>query len=114
MKSLVEAWKAFATTVPDGTVEQLPHPALLWINVTYDEPDYELPSDVLLSPLPKLCSVEEGHIWEWVALDRVKPYASPKKREILNLASDKRYYHAPGKLHMMHFADAVRDIIAVV
>jgi hypothetical protein len=114
VKSLVQAWQGLATTAPNGAVERLPHPALLWINVTYEEPDYELPADVLHSPLPKLCAVEEGHIREWVGLDRVKPYVSAKKRDLLRLASDGRYCHTPGKLHMDRFADAVRDIIADV
>jgi len=59
-----------------------------------------------------LCSVEEGHIREWVGLDRVRPYLSGKKRELLDLPSDPRYCHSPGKLHMDRFADAVREIIA--
>lgn len=111
VKNLVEAWLGLGTVGADGTVERLPHPALLWINVTYDETDYELPGDVLHSPLPKLRAVEERHIREWVGLDRVKPYVAAKKRELLNVPSDARYYHTPGKVHMMRFADAVRDII---
>ena len=37
---------------------------------------------------------------------------SAKKRELLDLPSDARYCHSPGKLHMERFADAVREIIA--
>jgi hypothetical protein len=112
VKNLVEAWQSLGVTATDGTAERLPHPALLWVNVTYDQPDHELPADMLHSPLPKLCSVEEGHIREWVGIERVKPFVSAKKNDLLNLASDARYCHTPGKLHMMRFADAVRDIIA--
>ena len=95
-----------------AAAERLPFPAMLWINVAYDGPDDELPADALHSPLPKLCSVEEGHIREWVGLDRVRPFVSAKKRELLDLPSDARYCHSPGKLHMERFADAVREIIA--
>jgi hypothetical protein len=114
IRKLVEAWHGLALTGPDGTVERLPYPALLWINVTYDEPDYELPRDVLHSPLPKLCSVEEGHIREWVVLDRVRPYVSGKKRELLDLPYNRRYCYSHGKVHMEHFAEGVHDIVAAV
>jgi len=111
VKNLAEAWVALGASLP-GAAERLPFPAMLWINVTYDGPDDELPAEALHSPLPKLCSVEEGHIREWVGLDRVRPYLSGKKRELLDLPSDPRYCHSPGKLHMERFADAVREIIA--
>ena len=111
VKNLAEAWIALGAPAPGAPVERLPFPAMLWINVTYDGPDDELPADALHSPLPKLCSVEEGHIREWVGLDRVRPFVSAKKRELLELPSDVRYCHSPGKLHMERFADAVREII---
>jgi hypothetical protein len=112
VKNLAEAWVALGTPATGAAAERLPFPAMLWINVTYDGPDDELPADALHSPLPKLCSVEEGHIREWVGLDRVRPFVSAKKRELLDLPSDARYCHSPGKLHMERFADAVREIIA--
>ncbi len=112
VKQLVEAWRGLAVRGPDGSVERLPYPALLWINLTYEEPDYELPAEVLHSPLPKLSAVEEGHIREWVGLDKVKPHVAAKKRELINLASDARYCHAPGKVHMVHFAEAVSSLLS--
>ncbi len=85
---------------------------VLWINLTYEEDDRELPRAVLFSPLPKLSSVEERHIREWLGLRKVHPHVAAKKQELLQLALDRDYCHAPGQLHMMRFAEAVTRILA--
>ena len=108
VKNLAEAWVALGTP---GAARTPPVSGNAVDQCHCDGPDDELPADALHSPLPKLCSVEEGHIREWVGLDRVRPFVSAKKRELLDLPSDARYCHSP-KLHMERFADAVREIIA--
>jgi hypothetical protein len=87
-------------------------PALLWINLTYEEDDRELPADVLARPLPKLSPVDERHIREWLGLKKVVPFVTARKQELLSLPSDRSYCHAPGRLHMMRFAQAVNRILA--
>jgi len=110
---LVGAWQDLLKTDSPGTPVRPPKPALLWINLTYEDDERELTRDVLLNPLPKLTAVKEGHIREWVELKKVVPFVSGnKKRLLLELPSNREYAHAPGRVHMIRFADAARSILS--
>ena len=109
---LVQGWNALLRPGDPAQTARPSRPAVLWINLTYEEDDRELPRAVLFSPLPKLSSVEERHIREWLVLRKVHPHVSAKKQELLQLPLDRDYCHAPGQLHMMRFAEAVNRILA--
>ena len=109
---LVQAWTALLCPGDPGTTVRPSRPVVLWINLTYEEDDRELPRAVLFSPLPKLSSVEERHIREWLVLRKVHPHVATKRQELLQLSLDRDYCHAPGQLHMMRFAEAVNRILA--
>ena len=109
---LVNAWQGMLRTGQASTAGRPAEPALLWINLTYEEDDRELPADLLSNPLPMLRSVDERHIREWLRLRKVLPYATAKKQELLNVPFDSEYCHAPGQLHMMRFAQAVNRILS--
>ena len=109
---LVQGWNALLRPGDPAQTARPSRPVVLWINLTYEEDDRELPRAVLFSPLPKLSSVEERHIREWLVLRKVHPHVSAKKQELLQLPLDRDYCHAPGQLHMMRFAEAVNRILA--
>ena len=112
VQDLVSAWQVGLRADSQSTPVRLPQPAVLWINLTYEDDDRELPREVLSNPLPKLSSVEERHIREWVGLRKVAPFVTAKKHELLNLPSNGDYCRAPGRLHMMRFAQAVTRILS--
>lgn len=109
---LVQAWTALLCPGDPAKTVRPSRPVVLWINLTYEEDDRELPRAVLFSPLPKLSSVEERHIREWLVLRKVHPHVATKRQELLQLPLDRDYCHAPGQLHMMRFAEAVNRILA--
>jgi hypothetical protein len=109
---LVQAWNALVRPDDPRKMVRPSRPVVLWINLTYEEDDRELPRAVLFSPLPKLSAVEERHIREWLVLRKVHPHVAARKQELLQLALDRDYCHAPGQLHMMRFAEAVTRILA--
>ena len=108
---LVQAWNGLVRPGDPAKTARPSRPVVLWINLTYEEDDRELPRAVLFSPLPKLSSVEERHIREWLVLRKVNPHVAVKKQELLQLPLDRDYCHAPGQLHMMRFAEAVHRIL---
>lgn len=112
VRDLIKSWQGILRNDSRPSPVGLPQPALLWINLTYEEDDFELPRDVLAHPLPKLSSVEERHIREWLGLRRVIPFVAARKQELLNLPSNADYYRTPGRLHMMRFAQAVNRILS--
>ncbi len=112
VQDLIKSWQGLLQTESRSAPVRLPQPALLWINLTYEDDDRELPHEVLSHPLPKLSSVEERHIREWLGLRKVMPFVADRKQELLNLASNADYYRAPGRLHMMRFAQAVNRILS--
>jgi hypothetical protein len=109
---LVQAWNGLLRPGDPAQAARPARPVVLWINLTYEEDDRELPRAVLFSPLPKLSSVEERHIREWLVLRKVHPHVAARKQELLQLPLDRDYCHAPGQLHMMRFAEAVNRILA--
>jgi hypothetical protein len=112
VEGLVGAWQGLLKTDSSATTGRPAQPALLWINLTYEDEDRELAREVLLNPLPKLSSVDLRHIREWVGLKKVAPFVTGKKQQLLDLPSDREYSHASGRLHMMRFADAANRILA--
>lgn len=118
VEPLVRAWKSLLhgeapqSSVPGEVLAAPPHPALLWINVAYDD----LAADITCGPdvplLPRLQPVERVHIREWLGLDDVRPIVAQKKTELEDLTEQPRHCFEPGRIHMRTFATAVRDILA--
>jgi hypothetical protein len=90
----------------------LPHPAILWINLTYDDVDTELGRDELGTPLPKLPGVEETDIRTWLALADVKAYIGARTPKIEDWMQRGEDVFSPGKWHMQDFADSVRAMLS--
>ena len=82
---LVQAWNGLLRAADPAKTVRPSQPVVLWINLTYEDDDRELPRAVLFSPLPKLSSVEERHIREWLGLRKVHPHVAAKKQELLQL-----------------------------
>ena len=89
----------------------LPHPVILWINLTYDDVDTELGRDELGTPLPKLPAVEEIDIRTWLALADVKAYVGARAPKIEDWMQRGEGVFSPGKWHMQDFADNVRGML---
>lgn len=86
--------------------------ALLWINLTYEDDERELSGEMLVRPLPKLQSVGEGHIREWLLLRKVAPYVVAKRSDLLAIPNRSKYAGPAGRLHMMQFAEEVTRILS--
>ena len=118
IENLVQAWTALVKGEPaqppaDGAEPPSPtRPALLWINVTYDDLGSDLALGPLVPALPRLQPVESVHIREWLGLDEVRPLVALKKAELEDLIDRTDQCFAPGKMHMRTFATAVKDILA--
>jgi hypothetical protein len=110
VQGLIDGWREMLIPT-DGAATALPHPALLWVNVAYDDVKTELSSKELVLPLPKLPPVESVHIREWLALDDVKPWVGVKRRQLEDLTEQPQLCYEPGKIHMRNFVDAVREIL---
>jgi hypothetical protein len=114
--NLVQAWTSMLrdeAPSPDGAAGAGPScPALLWINVTYEDGDAAAALGSVVPTLPRLQPVERVHISEWLGLDEVKDAVQAKKSEIEDLAEHPRHCFEPGRIHMRTFATAVRDILA--
>ena len=110
VNGLVNAWKALPTC--DGSSERQKYTALLWINLTYEDLETELAADALAAPLPKLPSLDEQDVRDWLRLTKVRPHAERKKRELLAILEDPHYRIVPGRVHMMRFADAFKTIMS--
>ena len=107
---LIDGWREMLAPA-NGAAAALPHPALLWVNVAYDDVKTELSAKELVLPLPKLPPVESVHIREWLALDVVKPWVGVKRRQLEDLADQPQHCYEPGKIHMRTFVDVVREIL---
>jgi hypothetical protein len=112
VEKLVAAWSGLLLPEDGGAVLPLPFPAVLWINVTYDDVETELSRETLVVPLRKLPPIEAGHIREWLGLDEVRHRAGSRQQDIEDLSDNGDYCFSPGKLHMRRFADGVRDILS--
>jgi hypothetical protein len=91
----------------------LPHPAILWINLTYDDVDTELGRDALGTPLPKLPAIEETDIRTWLALADVKAHLGARAPKIEDWMQRGEGVFSPGKWHMQDFADGVRGMLSL-
>ena len=113
LEGLVSAWRVLAEGDAAGQPPMLPYPALLWINVTYeDDESVDLGPGVVSVSLPRLQPVGTVHVREWLGLDDVKQRVGEKKYEIEDLPAQARYYIEPGRMHMRRFADGVREIMS--
>jgi hypothetical protein len=110
VNGLVNAWKALPGC--DGSSGRQKHTALLWINLTYEDLETELDADALAAPLPKLLSLDEQDLRDWLRLTKVRPHADRKKNELLAVLEDPHYRIVPGRVHMMRFADAFKTIMS--
>jgi hypothetical protein len=115
IENLVQAWSGLLrgeAAASAAEADSLPFPALLWINVTYDDDGGHLALASHVPALPRLQPIERVHVSEWLGLDEVKPLVASKKREIEDLTEQPQYCCGPGRIHMRTFADAVKDILA--
>jgi hypothetical protein len=112
VRNLISAWRDLLRGPPDTQAPSLRYPAVLWINVTYDDVETDLGSDALVVSLPKLKAIEAVHIREWLGLDEVKSRVADRKHQLEDLAEQPRYCFAKGKLHMRRFADGVREVMS--
>jgi hypothetical protein len=112
VQDLVSAWRALLKTDAAAQLPTLPHPALLWINVTYDDGGADLGAEAPDVSLPRLQPIESVHIREWLGLDEVRSRVADRKHELEDLPEQERYWITPGKLHMRRFADGVREIMS--
>jgi hypothetical protein len=115
--NLVQAWTSVlrdGPSLPAGPTGggTPPCPAVLWINVTYEDTDDALTLGSLVPTLPRLQPIERVHISEWLGLDEVKDAVQARKSEIEELPDQPRYCFEPGRIHMRTFAAAVRDLLA--
>lgn len=88
-----------------------PHAAVLWLNVTYDEPTQELDLAGLAGVLPKLPPITQGHVQEWMGLDDTRGYTAGREAELLAVTEDARSCIRKGEMHMLRFAEAVTAIL---
>lgn len=113
---IVRAWKAlFISPGENGSAESIrpPYPVILWINVSYEDGQQELPAEVLAgSVLPRLGPLSEGHIADWTAMRDVKPHITGREQQVLALTDDAKACCEIGKMHMMKFAECVQKIIS--
>ena len=68
-------------------------------------------ADTSLRRPQKLGAVRERDIQEWLNLDEVRQRVEGRQSAFLNIANDSRYYIAPGKVHMLRFAEAAHELL---
>ncbi|MEO8751894.1 MAG: TIR domain-containing protein [Casimicrobiaceae bacterium] len=113
---LIDAWRALFVDAASaaGASRTITMPALLWINLTYDDEDGAVAdagqrlSGVLL---PRLQPVTQGDIADWLMVDEVKRATVGFEAPLLALTDDPKSYIEVGKLHMQRFVDEVRRIV---
>jgi hypothetical protein len=110
VNGLIAAWKGLPACA--GSAVRLPFTALLWINLTYDDLETNLEKD-LEAPLPKLPSLDEQDLVDWLRVPQVKTHAEPRRRELLAVLEDPDYHLSPGRVQMMRFADAFKIIMSI-
>jgi len=113
LEGLVSAWRVLAEGEAGGQPPMLPYPALLWVNVTYDDGDnVDLGPDVVSVSLPRLQPIETVHVREWLGLEDVRQRVGDRKNEIEELPEQAHYCSERGRMHMRRFADGVREIMS--
>ena len=112
LEGLISAWGVLAQGEEGGQQPMLPYPALLWINVSYDDDaTIDLGESVSNASLPRLQPIGTVHVREWLDLPSVKPLVGERNADIEELLQDSRYCIEPGRMHMQRFADGVREIL---
>jgi hypothetical protein len=115
-KGIVRAWKEIFIPLGgqgNAGASSLPHPLVLWMNVSYDESQQELANELLAgSVLPRLGPLSESHIAEWMEKRDVKPYIAGREPQVLALTDDGNACCEKGKLHMMKFAECLQKIMS--
>jgi hypothetical protein len=105
LNGLEAAWNGLFADIEPAS------PLVLWINVSYDEADQSLPQTGLEGLLPRLDAISRGHVEEWLGLDEVRRFARGREERFMGLTEAVEYCCQPGKLHMLRFAEAVREIL---
>jgi hypothetical protein len=106
LEELARAWDALLARLAATPSQAL----LLWMNLSYENDTNEL-VDTSLPRLEKLSPVRERDIQEWLNLDEVRQRVEGRQSAFLNIANDSRYYIAPGKVHMLRFAEAAHELL---
>jgi hypothetical protein len=108
---LVGAWRSlFADAAKTDSSSGMP--AVLWINVTYDDDTQALAVPDVAGLLPRLAPVTQDNVSEWLAIDEVKRAVTGFEPKLFALADDESICIERGKMHMLNFVDGVRRILA--
>jgi len=111
VQGLVGAWRALLAEAAK-TDSASGMPAVLWINVTYDDDTQTLAGSDLAGLLPRLSPVTQDNVSEWLAIDEVKRAVTGFEPRLLALADDDSVCIERGRMHMLNFVDGVRRILA--
>ena len=111
LSRLIEAWHELFTS-DNGQDRVIPErPLLLWINVSYNMPEQQVDAAGIEGVLPRLSSISEADIAEWSNDAEVAPHVTGQELLFLKILEDPRFCLPDGSVHMMHFADAVQEIL---
>jgi len=104
LKGFHTAWTGLFGTVAGMWV--------LWINLYLDDPWANPEIAGPITGLPQLSPVTEGDIQRWIGLQEVMDHLKGRDERVLRIPNDSQWSYAPGKVHMLRFADAVRTVLA--
>ena len=99
VQGLVGAWRALLAEAAK-TDSASGMPAVLWINVTYDDDTQTLAGGGLAGLLPRLSPVTQDNVSEWLAIDEVKRAVTGFEPKLLALADDDSVCIERGRMHM--------------
>ncbi len=111
VQGFVDAWRTLLVDAAKADPSS-GMPAVLWINVTYDDDAQTLASGDLVGLLPRLSPVTQDNVAEWLAIDEVKRMVTGFEPKLLALTDDETACVAKGKMRMLNFVDGVRRILA--
>ena len=106
LTDLSRAWDNIIAQL-DGAPSQA---LLLWINLSYEDAGQEIEA-ANLPRLEKLAPVRQSDIETWLSYEEVRSVVAGHESTLLNIASDPRYCISPGKVHMLRFVEATRELL---
>ncbi len=123
LRGLAAAWHTlFEEADGQGGLRRLEpaFPAILWINVSYEDMTQEVPFETLIdesarrfvSVLPRLPPVAEGDIQAWVGMEEVRKFVHGREGRLLALIEDPAICCGAARIHMRRFVEKTREILA--
>jgi len=108
LSGFVDGWFSLFRD-PPVTPQQ---PLLLWINFTYPNDAEGLDLGGLPGVLRRLPPIREHDIQQWTRERDVNRYVAGREAAMAALADDPDWSLGDGSLHMLEFADAVKEVLS--